>query len=334
MSRRLFAFMVLLLLPRMALGHQDELNAISQQLVQRLPGEPTVAVVDFRNLEGDVTKLGRFVAEEVSVFLLAASDDLKLFDRGNLTTLLEEIQLSEDGAVTAETAKELQLAGVDILVTGRLTRLGDSLRLSIKALDTSTARVVAAANGNLPLTEELAVLAGRSIRQKAPGSHGQLGLPGAKTEGPFRISLIDFKVLKEGRLAATYGVYNADTDTPFMIGIASRHDATATDDLGNSYAFDGGLEGISSDSRGRARDRARGREGLQINPGQTSEFTLYFEVTQATQWRSRTRGEPGVNRPAGTRFTLTTTFVRENARTDDIEKFGVTFLDVYFKREE
>jgi hypothetical protein len=65
--------------------------------------------------------------------------------------------------IDPETAKKLgEIAGVDALVIGTITPFGDSVRISAKILDTSTAKVVGASNCNIAKTkavEELLVTA-------------------------------------------------------------------------------------------------------------------------------------------------------------------------------
>src|SRR6266568_1568157 len=52
-------------------------------------GRKTVAVVDFTDLQGNVTELGRFLAEEFSVALATANAKVDVVDRMHLRTLMQ-----------------------------------------------------------------------------------------------------------------------------------------------------------------------------------------------------------------------------------------------------
>jgi len=149
-----------------ASGYERETRAAADVINEKLAvaGKKSVAVVDFTDLQGEATELGRFLAEEISVALASGDLPLEVVDRTHLKVLVQENKLSATGLIDPATAKKLgQIAGVDAIVTGTLTPFGDSVRLTLKALDTSTARIVAATTAEIPKTKAIEELIARGV---------------------------------------------------------------------------------------------------------------------------------------------------------------------------
>lgn len=135
--------------------YEQELQRQVRELGERLraAGRTSAAVVDFTDLEGNVTQLGRFLAEELSVGLANGNTGLEIVDRTHLAALLREHKLSADGLVDPENARKLgRVAGVQVLITGSLTAFGESVRVSAKALDSATAKMIASSSVNIAKT--------------------------------------------------------------------------------------------------------------------------------------------------------------------------------------
>ncbi len=147
-------------------GYQREVQAAADAVSEKLAaaGKRSVAVVDFTDLQGTSTELGRFLAEEISVALVSGSRPLEVVDRTHLKVLVQENKLSATGLIDPATAKKLgQIAGVDAIVTGTLTPFGDTVRLTLKVLDTATARIVAATTAEIPKTKAIEELIARGV---------------------------------------------------------------------------------------------------------------------------------------------------------------------------
>lgn len=156
-----------------ASAYEAEIKKMSATVAEKIAAskKAKIAVVDFTNLRGDVTELGRFVAEEFSVALAGAGKGFKVVDRTHLKSIIKENKLSATGLIDPDTARQLgRIAGVDALITGTLTPLGDSVRIAVKILDTSTAEVIDATSGNLPKTEAVNVLFTTSLTVGPPSS--------------------------------------------------------------------------------------------------------------------------------------------------------------------
>ena len=160
---------LLLVEPARAQNFGSALGSAADEIASAVEhaGKKRVAVIDFDQIEGHVTALGRFLAEEISADLAERPRPFAVIDRANLQSILKEHALSMSGLVNPENAKKLgQIAGVDALVLGTYTDFGESYRLSLKAIATDTAEMVASARTNVPKTNALVRLANELVGER------------------------------------------------------------------------------------------------------------------------------------------------------------------------
>jgi TolB-like protein len=144
----------------------QDTRAASADLASELEasGRKTVAVVDFTDLQGCVTELGRYMAEDISVSLAKNAKGFQVIDRTNLNVLLEEHKLASTGIIDPATARKLgQIAGVDALVTGTIAPLSDSVHVSAKLLDTKSAMVLGGTTVDMPRTKNVEELLAKGV---------------------------------------------------------------------------------------------------------------------------------------------------------------------------
>jgi TolB-like protein len=168
--------------PCISWAYEKEIRELSSALAENISkaGKTRIAVVDFTDLQGNVTELGRFIAEEFAVALLSNGKGFEIVDRTHLQTLIKEHKLSATGLIDPATAQKLgQIAGVDALVTGSITPFGETIRLSVKILDAKTAKLIGANSGNIPATEAIKTLIYTGIQ--GGGSGGTSAKPISQT---------------------------------------------------------------------------------------------------------------------------------------------------------
>ena len=105
---KLFACAVLAIsASTIALCQDKEIKALASTLAENLAKTPnkSVAVVDFTDLQGNVTELGRFLAEEISVALANTDRGIEVIDRTHLKALLREHKLASTGVIDPATAE-------------------------------------------------------------------------------------------------------------------------------------------------------------------------------------------------------------------------------------
>jgi TolB-like protein len=153
----------------------QDLHILSSQIAQRInsSGRRSVAVMDFTDLEGRPTPLGRYLAEEFSVALLSDAKNFEVIDRTHLNTLMQEHKLAKSGLIDPATARTLgKIAGVEALVTGTLTPFEEHVRLSVKVLDTESAKMIAADASDVPKTKTISDLIGSGSSAGPPSDGG------------------------------------------------------------------------------------------------------------------------------------------------------------------
>ncbi len=165
-----FASAILLLAPP-SFSQGPTVNSLSSSLAEiaSRSGRKTVAVVDFTDLQGCVTELGRYMAEDVSVALVNNAKGFEVIDRTNLKILMQEHKLASTGIIDPATARKLgQVAGVDALVTGTLAPLSDSVHISAKVLDTETAKMLGGVTVDIPRTRTVEELLAKDVANCGP----------------------------------------------------------------------------------------------------------------------------------------------------------------------
>ena len=246
-----------------AIAYEKEIKDLSSTLSESIvkAEKRNIAVVDFTDLEGNVTKLGRFIAEEFSVALLNTAQGFEVVDRTHLKTLIQEHKLSTTGLIDPATARKLgQIAGVEALITGTITPFGETVRLSVKILDTNTAKLIGATAGEIPKTkaiEELLVqeinfkgnVGNSSGSQQAPRniSGKQIQITGKslttgqknKQYNYIRFSLVSLLILQDGRIQFNTTWENINQDRlPMEVKLEKpQSNMYLVDDIGNEYAY-------------------------------------------------------------------------------------------------
>ena len=155
------SLLLLLFLPT-ALLAQEDFDSCLEGLGRKLALELTfmakskVAVSDLVTLHGDSNSLGMAASEELTVALVHHALDFEVMDRAHLKAIFAEHRLALGGLMNDESLIELgKLESVDVIVTGTLSRLSDRYKVTVKALDTETATLLAAERAYFPRTKEL-----------------------------------------------------------------------------------------------------------------------------------------------------------------------------------
>lgn len=252
-------------------------------------GKKTIAVVDFTDLQGNVTELGRFLAEEFSVALAGTSNGFEVVDRTHLKSILAEHKLSATGLIDPQTARKLgQIAGVDAIITGTITPFGDSIRISVKVLDTATAKVISASTGNIAKTKAIEELLARGVEspqsssQQVPatGYIPSASSPKSKKVGDLIVTMKNVVVSSKDKIAVIMDFLN-QSDKELKLA-ASEGRPSLTDEKGNIFkykAYNGGKHYYAGDIRWTSNTSffCWSSDGICLNAKSKGTVVLYFE---------------------------------------------------------
>lgn len=132
-----------------AQGSLDQRIAeLTQQISKEMTdnNKKTIAVIEFSDLRGNVTDLGRYISEEL-ITKLYLTKKFKVIERQLLNKIITEQKLSLAGMIDPNSAKKLgKVLGVDAIVSGTLTDLAQSLKVNARMLNTETGEIFAVAS--------------------------------------------------------------------------------------------------------------------------------------------------------------------------------------------
>jgi hypothetical protein len=147
-----------------------ELAALTEKLGAKIKaaGKKKITVLDFADLDGNTTDLGKYVAEQLTVEFVSGDQGFTVVDRANLKKILEEHKLTASGLVNPENAKKLgSFSGVDALILGTIVPMTPNIKLTAKIIATDTADIVGAGQCTFKADENVQGL----LTRKAPESH-------------------------------------------------------------------------------------------------------------------------------------------------------------------
>ena len=134
----------------------EGINQLASQIVARsvAADRTTIAIAAFPHVDDTCSELSNFLVDELVLSFFSMPDaKLSIIERSQLDRIFSELELSLSGAVDVNTTQELgRVHGVDTLLVGTLSTIGDDLRVNARLIDTETARVYSAAAVNIPRT--------------------------------------------------------------------------------------------------------------------------------------------------------------------------------------
>ena len=246
----LFLAIIIVLHCSFTFAYEEEIKDISANMAKKIAdaGKKTIAVADFTDLQGNVTELGRFLAEEFSVALAGAGTGFEVVDRIHLKSIIMEHKLSATGMIDPTTARKLgKITGVQALITGTVTPFGDNVRITVKILDTETAKIIGASTANIAKTKAIEELLARGIETRSPYQQPtssqyipSSGTGMSKKVGPLAITMKKVTALSKGRVDVTIAFSNS-SDKPLRLAASCRPEPRLNDDKGNVYKYDSGV---------------------------------------------------------------------------------------------
>lgn len=121
---------------------------ISNEIIENR--KTRIAVVEFANIRGEITDVGRLLSEEL-ITRLYQTKKFRVIERQLLNKVIAEQKLSLTGTIDPQSAQRLgELLGVDAIVSGTVTDLGQNMRVNARLINTQTGEIFAAASTQVP----------------------------------------------------------------------------------------------------------------------------------------------------------------------------------------
>jgi hypothetical protein len=279
--------------------YEDQLHSLAGKLVAQLEaaGQKSGTVIDFTDLQGQGTELGRFLAQELSDQLVSAAKTISFIDRVNLQHLLKENKLSMEGLVNPESSRKLgNMIGIDAVIFGNVTPIGRSVRLSTRAVALETGKIVASQSITIPAAAELSDLYTRGIADVSPNSNlAPTATPKPPSDVRNRIRADSFKLVVS-ELAVqknTWGTHNENAKMAFSVqnlsgigvGLAVRKQGYSagpcTDNQSRPLYYEpvNGLAAVASSEIGQlSKEEGAARRLTWFPPGAKQSGTISFFV--------------------------------------------------------
>lgn len=139
------------------------LNEVSADIAGKLgqKNKKKIVVLYVTDINKAQTVAGKYMADVISVNIVNDQGNFEVFDRENLSGLVEAKKMMAEGYIDATKAKELgKILSVNAIIIGNYTVLTNTLKLTLKALDVNNGFVIAATMKDLPLNDDASALLG------------------------------------------------------------------------------------------------------------------------------------------------------------------------------
>ena len=149
--------------PKVTLDSQLEnlINQIVASLAQN--DKSKIAVMDFVNMNGEITKLGRYMSEELTTRLYLTGK-FEVIERQLLDKIVEEQKISMSGMIDENSAVELgRVLGVDAIASGTITDLGTSVKVNARLISAESGKLFSVASVEIPKNDKVKVLLSQSV---------------------------------------------------------------------------------------------------------------------------------------------------------------------------
>lgn len=291
--RRITAFILsILLLSQAFVSGEDmdkELATLAEKLAMAIKdaGKKKIAALDFTDLQGDSSELGRYVAEQLTVNMVMAKRDFAVLDRANLKRILSEHKLTASGLVDPVNAKKLgQFSGVDALILGTIVPKGQKMALTAKVITTDTAEIVGAAKSEFPSDETVQQLLSQVAKAEssAPDSDDTRSKSKiSKTFSDLTVTLESIKGMQDGKVLVNFLFQNKNTKK--AIGVA----VYAYDSWGSSSSLRSSLIGGDGTECTSHSDDLTGLKALRTKPSQLTIIQPGREINVSLKYSPNRR---------------------------------------------
>ena len=172
LSGFLFVFLSVTALPaEQGRGNLDQqLSELARQIGDAVieNHKSKIAVLEFGDLNGTVTDLGRFLSEEL-ITRLFHTRKFEVIERHLLNKIIAEQKLRLSPIADPESAKRLlSVLGADAIVSGSISDLGQSIRVNARLINSGTGKIFAVASAEITKDDQVKRLFNAVVSQLPP----------------------------------------------------------------------------------------------------------------------------------------------------------------------
>ncbi|MFN8349483.1 MAG: FlgO family outer membrane protein [Spirosomataceae bacterium] len=153
--------MITTMLPYFSYAQESDIDTkmekMATQLSERIrtAGKSRIAVTDFTDLQGNVTELGKYLAENFQGALV--NQQLRVVNRQRLSQLLTENKLTAQGLLDPTNSLKIgKAAGMEVIIVGTVAPIDErTIAINVLALDVQGAEAIASAKTALVRTSSM-----------------------------------------------------------------------------------------------------------------------------------------------------------------------------------
>jgi len=154
--------------------HQDQqtldsalIELVDQIVLSLSQNQKTkIAVIEFSDIQGNITNLGKYLAEELTTRLYLTGS-FEVVERQLLNKVIEEQQLGLTGYIDDNTAVSLgNILGIDAIASGSITDLGKNVKVNARLISAESGKVFSVASVKIPKDETICMLLGQIYESK------------------------------------------------------------------------------------------------------------------------------------------------------------------------
>jgi len=217
----------------------SQLQKLTDQIVLSLSQQQKskIAIMEFTNLNGDVSQFGKFLVEELTTRLFLTGK-FEVIERQMLNKVMQEHQLTLTGMVDESSAKEIgMILGVDAIASGSISDLGEYVKVNARLISAETGKVFSVASVKILKDNEVCKLMGLPTTSSTTGQLSTIKAPAriVDKEG-FKIELKECSMSSDRTVVCTLFVTNTtEDDKQFEVTYGWQYQTAIYDNLGNEY---------------------------------------------------------------------------------------------------
>lgn len=165
-------------------GIDSQMDKLAREVVANVaPQKRKIAVIEFLDMNGRATNLGKFIAEELMTRLFSTGR-FEVIERQLMNEILKEQKLGMLGVLDEKSTKKVgAILGVDLLVTGTIADLDTTMKVNARTIAADTGAVCSVASAVLPKNDQIRKLTGAATEDLAePVRPSQTPAPAARQE--------------------------------------------------------------------------------------------------------------------------------------------------------
>lgn len=171
-------------------GLDQRVAELSKQIAVKIEADQkkTIAILEFVDLQGNVTDFGRYLAEEL-ITNLYETGRFKVIERQLLNRIISEQKLSLTGIVDPASAKKLgSILGVDAIVSGSIADRGQSMKVNARLISTQTGEIFSAASAEIVKDQEVTALMKNGAASNSTPEESKAASPNsAEKKAPMKV---------------------------------------------------------------------------------------------------------------------------------------------------